>query len=339
MNDLRLWPGLAAAFALVLGCHASASTTTGSSACNSLALCCVTAGAQMATCLATANGNDTSTCTAELATLTLSGACGGVSPGSGTGSGGGVSAASCDELSSCCANLTGSSRQTCVEVVASGNLTNCAADLTAFTVANECSGVGPGSGTGIGPGSGTGIGPGSGTGIGPGSGTGVGPGSGTGIGPGSGTGVGPGSGSGTGAGDAGGVSPECTVATSAPSNGSCVTVTGLNDAGSGVQCNPVTAAGCADAGVGATCDIGSTDGTSITSFVCYPPPNTAAVCAACDNTSGPYCAPTTTCVITNESSMTTDCARYCCTNADCGSGRCMTGGFAPAPTLGICVTQ
>ena len=103
-----------------------------------------------------------------------------------------------------------------------------------------------------------------------------------------------------------------------------------NDAGTGIQCNPVTNAPCA-AGYG--CDTASADGTTLSGFMCYAPPNTATACQACGTAAGTYCAGGDTCL----SSMV--CAHYCCTNADCGNGTCMKGGFTPVTSaLGICVT-
>lgn len=91
--------------------------------------------------------------------------------------------------------------------------------------------------------------------------------------------------------------PTCEVPEVAPSNGSCYT---------GGACNPVTNEGCTD---GAGCDI-SNDG-----FQCFPPPADATLCGACDPSSGPFCGPGTTCA--------DKCARFCCTNADCGCGTCV----------------
>jgi hypothetical protein len=80
------------------------------------------------------------------------------------------------------------------------------------------------------------------------------------------------------------------------------------------QCNPVTNNGCETAKEVA-CDAGWPG-----EFVCLPPYGTPAqLCETCDNIFGPYCGPGLRC---HEGSH--KCARYCCTDADCGSGTCVT---------------
>lgn len=118
------------------------------------------------------------------------------------------------------------------------------------------------------------------------------------------------------------IDPFCTAPATAPSAGSCVTIDATN------LCNPVTNAGC-NAAAGESCDFDGAGG-----FKCWAPPpaNTAALCAACDVTAGPACLPTSTCMATPAG--TTACARFCCTDADCGAGKCdttITGG-----TPGVC---
>ncbi len=119
------------------------------------------------------------------------------------------------------------------------------------------------------------------------------------------------------------IDPACATPSAPASGGSCVT---LDDAG--VSCNPVTSATCAT-DAGESCDF------SQTGFQCYPPPppNTAALCAACDPQNGPECAPTSTCIATPNGN---ECARFCCTDADCTPGKCDTTTFQSAP-LGFCV--
>ena len=118
-----------------------------------------------------------------------------------------------------------------------------------------------------------------------------------------------------------------------------------NDAGSGVECNPVTNTGCTG---GKACDQGA-DATSgdFNGFICYPPPNTATVCQSCDFldvNNGPFCGPGLTCEALTMDGTVAVCAQYCCTDADCGSaGTCVTSQmgtslFGPiAPSIGICV--
>jgi hypothetical protein len=119
---------------------------------------------------------------------------------------------------------------------------------------------------------------------------------------------------------------QCTVPTTSPSAGSCVTVDTTSN-----LCNPVTNAGC-NAATGEACDFDGAGG-----FKCWAPPpaNTAAVCAACDTTNGPACMPTSTCM--DVPGGKTACARFCCTDADCGTGLCDTTVTGGAP--GVCVVK
>jgi hypothetical protein len=89
--------------------------------------------------------------------------------------------------------------------------------------------------------------------------------------------------------------PTCTGVTST-SGGSCYPST---------PCNPMTNAGCTTAG--AACDIAENG------FQCYDPPNDVALCGACGE--GAYCQPGSVCI-------DSQCLHYCCTDADCGSGKC-----------------
>jgi hypothetical protein len=128
-------------------------------------------------------------------------------------------------------------------------------------------------------------------------------------------------------GDGGGLTldPECTAPVDAGSGGSCVTITGDG----GVECNPVTNAPC-NTDAGEACDRTEIGGTH-----CFAPPpsNSAALCAVCDDTNGPACMPTATCVPTSGG---LNCARFCCVDGDCGSGHCDTVTLA-LPNFGVCV--
>lgn len=126
--------------------------------------------------------------------------------------------------------------------------------------------------------------------------------------------------------DSGGttLNPECTAPVDAGSGGSCVTLTGDG----GVECNPVTNGGC-NADAGEACDRTQIGGTHCFSA----PPNTAALCAVCDDTNGPACIPTATCVPTMNG---VNCARFCCVDGDCGSGHCDTVTLG-LPNFGVCV--
>jgi hypothetical protein len=106
----------------------------------------------------------------------------------------------------------------------------------------------------------------------------------------------------------------CEVPASPPSGGSCVTTS------SSITCNPVTNAPCA---VGQACDI-KVDSSSemVTGFACYDGPNDAALCAACSVTGGASCGGGLSCA--NVSPTWLACARFCCSDADCGAGRCLT---------------
>jgi hypothetical protein len=103
------------------------------------------------------------------------------------------------------------------------------------------------------------------------------------------------------------------------------------------QCNPVTNAGCPTDG--STCDFNGS------SFVCFPPPNSVDVCGSCDTTNGPFCGAGLSCVeLPGEQGS---CYRYCCTDADCGSGAtCDTGyasmvlqGESSADNVGFCIVK
>jgi len=115
------------------------------------------------------------------------------------------------------------------------------------------------------------------------------------------------------------------------------------DAGlSHIHCNPVTNAGCKS---GSACDYSTDDSGNVIGFRCYLAPNAASLCGSCDTVS---CSAETTCFYFDPAQTMTACARYCCTDADCGSGTCQfddgatppTLLFAPAaPTLGVCVAS
>jgi len=97
--------------------------------------------------------------------------------------------------------------------------------------------------------------------------------------------------------------------------GACVSIGGPLD------CNPVTNEGCD--GNGAACDI---NGFGF-NFACYPDGNVRALCEACGAPN--FCQAGLTCV-------NGTCAKYCCLDADCGSGTCTTGVFGADPDLGVC---
>jgi hypothetical protein len=302
--------------ALFAACNGSVgSPLTTANDCASLVSCCASLATGGAACLNTAESNVAAACSTALADYTALGVCG---AGTGPGSGG----TSCASLAVCCAAMSPALASGCDAIVTAGINANCASVLAADTMTGACASS-PGSGPGTSSGSTFGTGPGTSSTSSIGSTVSTGPGS-------SGTGPGSGTGTGTGTGDAGKV-PECAVPTSFPSGGSCVSVVAANDAGTGIQCNPVTNVPCAS---GYACDLANESG-SITGFQCYPPPNTGAVCGTCDGTTT-FCVGGATCYMPTGATTGT-CAHYCCTNADCGPGTCTTGGFAPASSaIGIC---
>ena len=134
----------------------------------------------------------------------------------------------------------------------------------------------------------------------------------------------------------------CSVPTVAPSKGNCVTAPGSADAGSSntaIGCNPVTNEPCA---AGEACDTTSSSAGTVTGFACYPGPNTAGLCQICSVSTGPVCAGGLFCAVAVPPYSA--CARFCCTNDDCGdAGVCVTSdgnGTAifggPTPNLGVC---
>jgi hypothetical protein len=110
--------------------------------------------------------------------------------------------------------------------------------------------------------------------------------------------------------------PACDAAVTAPSKGSCVAL------GQKVTCNPVTNAGC-DAAKGEACDVGPNG------FQCYPGPNAVSLCGECGADKG-FCAGGLYCL--------GKCAKYCCEDKDCGTGKCDTKFSSdPAVPLGVCI--
>ena len=119
-----------------------------------------------------------------------------------------------------------------------------------------------------------------------------------------------------------GVDPVCTLPAEA-GTGACVTL------GGNIACNPVTSSPC-NGDAGEACDIAPDGG-----FQCFapPPPNSGTLCGTCDDQTT-ACAPSTTCVTVDGGGG--ECARYCCTDGECGTGHCDTTALDVAP-VGICV--
>ncbi len=120
----------------------------------------------------------------------------------------------------------------------------------------------------------------------------------------------------TGSGGATGTSASATTGTSGSSSSGGAAVD---------TCNPITAAECTAAEPGSTCDLSHVTKT----FTCFSPPNNATLCGACGNNGGPFCGAGMAC-------FGGTCARYCCDNADCGTGKCALGGYEPWH-IGHCV--
>jgi hypothetical protein len=103
-----------------------------------------------------------------------------------------------------------------------------------------------------------------------------------------------------------------------------------------VLCNPVTGEPCRE---GEACDRIQPFPGTISGFFCFPPPNDVGLCETCNEASGAFCGNTLTCVDETGgfSGGAGACARYCCTDEDCGAGSCVAGNYAPAaPDLGVC---
>lgn len=101
-------------------------------------------------------------------------------------------------------------------------------------------------------------------------------------------------------------------------------------------CNPVTNSPCPTNGT--ACDA-AYPGV----FLCLPPYGTpVALCGGCNNAVGPYCDAGMRC-----HAASNKCARYCCNDADCGTGKCILDTPTvfgaplanPMDLVGICLDQ
>ncbi len=109
-----------------------------------------------------------------------------------------------------------------------------------------------------------------------------------------------------------------------------------------VVCNPVTNANCSG---GDAC--GPTVNGGLTGFACFPGPTAIKACGDCDLCLPAPCAPGFICLPTNADDTTAQCARYCCSDADCGAlGLCSVNNSNGVPlfgavstTLGVCVSK
>jgi len=121
------------------------------------------------------------------------------------------------------------------------------------------------------------------------------------------------------------------------STGTSGTSTSTSSSGSmsSASCNPVTNAGCSGS------DVCGPDATG-TTYTCQPQGSPANL-AACDDCSDPAstCGAGGICIALDESGSVAICVEMCCTDADCGLGRCSTTGILPAlpDGVGVCVAQ
>jgi hypothetical protein len=95
----------------------------------------------------------------------------------------------------------------------------------------------------------------------------------------------------------------------------CISTTCEADCVPKSECNPVTNENCDDA-KGEACDL-----TKNGVFICFPAPNDVDVCGACSNVDGPFCKAGMHC---SEDDMGKNgkCTHWCCSDADCGTGKC-----------------
>ncbi|MEM1035012.1 MAG: hypothetical protein AAGN82_32025 [Myxococcota bacterium] len=116
-----------------------------------------------------------------------------------------------------------------------------------------------------------------------------------------------------------------------------------------VQCNPVTQEGCNPAQSNERCDYVTVPAgpavafspRTVIGFNCQLETNDADQCTACNYSFGSTtkCEKGNTCISAVDASVVNEgvCGRYCCDDADCGTGTCQKGAFAPAAgDLGTC---
>ena len=113
----------------------------------------------------------------------------------------------------------------------------------------------------------------------------------------------------------------------------CVTLGGAN------ACNPVSNA----ADGGGTCDTQACDSNDMSGYSCFDLSATVAACGETCSTNGNFCDAGYTCT-DKDAFMGTDihanpvCARWCCDDADCGGGVCVSVNQAAGPGLGVCLS-
>jgi len=133
-------------------------------------------------------------------------------------------------------------------------------------------------------------------------------------------------------------SPDCNMGQAGEYFGaltSCLMTNCAKECKDGNICNPITHGGC------------PADGTACEMiypgiFTCIPPGPVAMICETCNFVQGPYCGSGLRCDVTSFK-----CARYCCTNADCGTGYCELNqnvvlGYStldPTDMVGLCMAN
>jgi len=129
-------------------------------------------------------------------------------------------------------------------------------------------------------------------------------------------------GDGTG-GAAPGYMPACDAPAIAPSAGSCFML-GLDN-----KCNPVTNVDCLEA-----CDTPDSGET----FQCYTTSTHKMLCEECDEST--FCVGGLACPVQQGWPGGNHCARYCCDDADCGSGKCVKEGIQiSGGAVGLCLVS
>ena len=90
-------------------------------------------------------------------------------------------------------------------------------------------------------------------------------------------------------------------------------------------CDPRNGDGCDD---GATCDF-----SSESQLTCFPPPNTAQIDTACNNSGGPFCASGGWCAPDNVTGEAL-CHKVCCDDSDCSTPGTKCTGIFTDPNIG-----
>jgi hypothetical protein len=136
-------------------CQVVDTTSGGGTGCSGLSSCCASLSSEeQIGCNAIVQENNDGSCSSALTEYETSGLCSShtivITPGSGTGTGGGTG---CSGLSSCCASVPSAYTTSCNTVVSEGDDAACTEELTAYHTDGYCGGsssTGTGTGTGSG---------------------------------------------------------------------------------------------------------------------------------------------------------------------------------------------